>query len=617
MRFLYFFPILFLFFFETKAVKTPLNIFEDSSKFVYGDYSVYNDFTLNRDVYDIVKIPDSSFKLLPPLEKLTSPSCSHWLKFKIYNKTQNALIIRGIKYYDFFNLYYLKDGKPVSIAEMKINDNIFNRSFPFIDYLVEIPNSKDTVTFLLNLKVGKHSSGMGYLVYRNNEIYKNSMLYFIFQAFYIGTLLLVIVFTSVLWIKNKEILYGLYAAFLVTQILSALSRWGYIFTLFDIQYWDKQLDDTINRLVIIFFVFYARHFLKLWEKTKMMDRFLLCSLASRILVYCMSLITKEDYFLYHYWDHLIYIPLIVSTVYLILKFYNSYLWFFFIPLSLMYATFNIDFHFSLSDSEIFRDAHIIYFLSVIIEVTCFTLALVYQISLLKRDIINEHLKTIESQNLLIEATNQNIILKNEYSENLEREVKEKTFELQSANQNLLKLTEEISYINKLLKADNIKLEHDLEILNTARLLEKNISFDEFKKMLPDENAALKFVAEYKWRKGYKCLKCGYKNKYYIGQTAFSRKCPVCKYTETATHNSTLNNIKFSPLKALYILYRLFDSKNVNLSKLADELELRKGTCYEFVNKIKAYEGYETINKANKNDWIDYLNLKGENSIKAN
>ena len=64
-------------------------------------------------------------------------------------------------------------------------------------------------------------------------------------------------------------------------------------------------------------------------------------------------------------------------------------------------------------------------------------------------------------------------------------------------------------MNALLAQDNVQLKHDVAEVKEARILSKEVDFEEFSAMYPDDASCMKFLADVKWHNGYSCRKCGH------------------------------------------------------------------------------------------------------------
>ena len=188
---------------------------------------------------------------------------------------------------------------------------------------------------------------------------------------------------------------------------------------------------------------------------------------------------------------------------------------------------------------------------------------------------------------------------------LEQEVRERTTELLEANEKLKEQAEKIAHMNLLLQEDNVKLEHDLKDLVTARIMQKSVSFEEFRKLYPDNEACHKFIDELKSSKEFYCKKCHY-HKYSKGSD-HSRRCSRCNYVETIITGTIFGGIKFPITKAFYLLFLMSDGRHYTIGELSELVDLRQQTCWTFKKRVEERTRNLDIQK-NKNGWIQVIML---------
>jgi hypothetical protein len=182
---------------------------------------------------------------------------------------------------------------------------------------------------------------------------------------------------------------------------------------------------------------------------------------------------------------------------------------------------------------------------------------------------------------------------------LEKEVKEKTVDLVEANQKLKEQADKIAEMNVLLQQDNVKLEHDVKDLVEARVMQKRVSFEEFRKIYPDNEACFKFIDELKNTKDFHCKKCNH-HKFSKGPD-YSRRCSKCNYVETIITGTIFAGIKFPITKAFYLLFLLSEGKHYTVGELSDLVDLRQQTCWTFKKRVEERTKYLNLQK-NKDGW---------------
>jgi hypothetical protein len=211
------------------------------------------------------------------------------------------------------------------------------------------------------------------------------------------------------------------------------------------------------------------------------------------------------------------------------------------------------------------------------------------------------LEKAEAMNKIIEQLHENQELKDNLNKTLEEQVLVKTAELiqksahieeqnnqlEAANRQLEAQAKEIAEINVLLERDNVKLQHDVAEVKEARVLSKEVDYEEFSAMHPDEESWMKFLADVKWSGNYTCRKC--RNEIFSpGRSLYSRRCTKCGYDESVTAYTLLQNTRLPIGKALYMIFLVYTSRgNISSYRLSEILGIRQSTCWLYSSRIKA------------------------------
>lgn len=114
---------------------------------------------------------------------------------------------------------------------------------------------------------------------------------------------------------------------------------------------------------------------------------------------------------------------------------------------------------------------------------------------------------------------------------------------------------------------------------------ESLTLFEFQQRFPDDEACMEYLSQLKWGKGYVCSRCG-NTKYCKGKKKYERQCTRCRYIESPTSGTLFHKIKFSILKAFYIVYYVSTTKKgISTTELSRKLGLRQKTCWLFKRKV--------------------------------
>lgn len=114
---------------------------------------------------------------------------------------------------------------------------------------------------------------------------------------------------------------------------------------------------------------------------------------------------------------------------------------------------------------------------------------------------------------------------------------------------------------------------------------KSLTLFNFQGRFSTKGDCLSYLAELKWRNGFRCRKCGHGNSC-KGVPVGSRQCTSCNYTESPTANTLFHMVKFDLVKAFHIVYFVAtNKKGIASTELARKLGLRQKTCWAFKRKV--------------------------------
>lgn len=140
---------------------------------------------------------------------------------------------------------------------------------------------------------------------------------------------------------------------------------------------------------------------------------------------------------------------------------------------------------------------------------------------------------------------------------------------------------------------------------------KSLTIFEFQERFPDEDSCYQYLTELKWTTGFVCPNCGHTN-YCNGKRKYDRQCTSCHRITSPTSGTLFHQLKFSVLKAFYIVYYVSTSKKgISSTELSRKLGLRQKTCWKFKGKVmKAMESSGT-HKIDGNAEVDETVVGGQ------
>lgn len=116
---------------------------------------------------------------------------------------------------------------------------------------------------------------------------------------------------------------------------------------------------------------------------------------------------------------------------------------------------------------------------------------------------------------------------------------------------------------------------------------------EFTERFSSDEKCKEYLAEYKWKDGYKCKKCGHTH--YQTRKDHSRSCNICGHIESPTANTMLHRVRFGIKKAFHIIFEVTNSsRGMSASQIAKRYSISRTTAHYFLHRIrKAMESSES------------------------
>jgi hypothetical protein len=551
-----------------------------------GHYDLYVDSTGGARFGQVSRLPEEAFRQLPDKRKMTEPGLHYWLRFKIRNHSAHALVLETPREYRTAELYVPSaSGYRKSVFDIYRpwgeNEYIFNNpSFA-------LPGILPEGYFYLHLRSDVRI-GLGFWLFES-RLAHNKAVKKLTQVFLVsGVLLLAILYTLVFLIRLRDRAFFYYLLYLVSLLAFTLTLVGATLPLLRHFTYDFYFITIPYAGITVSLLLYVDQSLLLKRHLPGLHRLLLGVVAFRVLVLLVAI--AADLVILHqpFVDYLCLFPGYLAALVCVRKRF-SHARLLFVSLTILLVAYTIRTVFkayipvSLFDHG--QDNELLFYLFSILEVILLSFTLTERYLFLRKEKEQSQREIIQYQQRMLEESREKERLKEMLNQELETLVDQRTAELQQASEQLHQQARVITEMNKMLQEDNGKLSQQLVLVNKARLLEHNMSYEAFSNLFPDDDRCLDFVAGLKWQTGFTCRKCGYK-KFYEGTRPHARQCKLCRYLESATANTLFENVKFSLQKALYILYYAYTTPGPNIHKLSQEIEIREGTCHNFYKKIE-------------------------------
>ena len=428
--------------------------------------------------------------------------------------------------------------------------------------------------------------------------------YFLYGIFY-GMILIISLYNLLIFSAIREVKYLYYTFYILSVGVYAMCVDGIAY-----QYlwpgwpaWNQIAYGAALFSLIFWAVIFGQRFLNTKRRARKLHRIINVVLIMRSVLFVYALVFDQTLF---EWRNIEIIPLSLifyAGIHVLVRGYKPAR-FFVMAYGILFLGFLFKALLNLSIVPFGIISYYSLHIGFLLEMLFLTFALSDRVRILK-DNRDRALKRIIIQH------QENVKLKDKVNRELEdlvarrtTQLQEKNLQLEEANNKMIEQAKEINKINSMLDLDNWKLKNNIKEILQDRLVNKNLTLEQFNKIFPDPISCFKFLERLKWSEGYECSKCG-NNKYSPGHTKFSRRCSKCGYDESVTSNTVFHRIKFPIEKAFYILYITNNRQNsYTLDELSEILDLRRNTIWNFKKKIESV--YDTAENEGKSVLIHDL-----------
>ncbi|HZX58355.1 MAG TPA: 7TM diverse intracellular signaling domain-containing protein, partial [Mucilaginibacter sp.] len=355
--------------------------------------------------------------------------------------------------------------------------------------------------------------------------------------------------------------------------------------------WNEYAYGVALCCVSVFALMFANRLLFLKEQSLNLHKLINAAIVARLSFFLICLFINKQWFNYRYLEFIPFCIAFYAGIHVFVKGFRPARFF-----VLGYSFLFIGFVIKLLINMGYTLGTIGYYslsISFIFEMICFAFALSDNVRVLKKE-------KDKAQRQTIKQLRDNEKLKESINIRLEGEVRERTGEviekariiekqneeLNRTNELLQQQAADILRMNLLLEQDNRELQTGFEKVSRDRIMSTEVDFEEFSKIYPDADSCYRLLAELKWKQGYKCHKCGNDHSF-SGRTPYSRKCTKCSHEESVTAFTLLHNIRIPITKGFYLIFLVYSSNGkISSHKLAEILEIRQSTCWQYSSRIK-------------------------------
>jgi transposase-like protein len=138
---------------------------------------------------------------------------------------------------------------------------------------------------------------------------------------------------------------------------------------------------------------------------------------------------------------------------------------------------------------------------------------------------------------------------------------------------------------------------------------------EFAERFNSNESCIEYLAHFKWKDGYKCVKCGHTG----CQTRkdHSKTCNKCSHTESASANTLFHKVKFGIRKAFFICFEMSTTtKSLSANYVSERFSVTEKTARLFMHKVREAMQSSGNNPINGNVHIDEFVIGGKEEGKV-
>jgi nitrogen fixation protein FixH len=515
----------------------------------------------------------------------TIPHEEYWMDVTVQiNSDETWYIEFPDPHISSLEIWMVKHGKAVKFDSTGTGTSFESKNYPYKNFIVPIASDKRAHRFLIRVQ-SRLISNMQMQITSDKELFGYAQSEYYLLGLFYGILLMMGVYNLILFFSFRERTYLYYVGYVIASALFSFNEDGMGFQFLWPSFpWINLVLPYISFPLLVTFCLYAQTFIDLKKNSPGTYRMVWIMIGSH-LSHCLFILF--DWVSIHSWPLTFLPPYVLLLRQSILAYKSGF------KAARLY----------LVGVSVVLVSIIIYGLRIngfIVSgwftVYSFNIAIVGEAIVLSFALGDKIKFTREAkeraQANLIQELERNERLKDKVNRELEQKVSERTTELkqrseelEQANEELEALKEQLYEMNAQLDKDNWTLQKKIHDSTRHRIVSKEVGFEEFVKIYPDNLNCQKHLEDVKWGEGFSCPKC--KNTTYSpGQKPFTRKCSKCKHPDSVTAGTIFHALKFPLNKAFYICYIVAEGSNYTVDELSKILDLRRNTCWSFRKKAE-------------------------------
>ncbi|WP_018343791.1 7TM diverse intracellular signaling domain-containing protein [Cytophaga aurantiaca] len=525
----------------------------------------------------------------------TNDASYYWIETKIEKTTSSDFLIECLA-------PQLKEVKAYVLTSTGDTARSFvtGSDYPFTQRYLHHKN----FIFPLNMEPGMYTIRIGVRDIQPDELYfkirsdhfftEYAISEYFFLGCYYGILLIVLLYNLFLYMKGALRVHILYVLYIIGCIALSVREDGmayqYVFPYFPS--FNFVFNSYLAKPIFLStFIVYSVSFLDIKKYVPIVKKILLGLLGVYAFLLLVSIIVPAAVSFLEYIFFSVFI-LVYVTSFIIAKKGNHFAYYFFAGFSMVMLSVLINLlrSFNIIPSTILTVYSFNY--GIILEVIIFSVALADKIRIIQEEraqhkeaLIVQLSENDVLQHLLIAELKEKKILQEKVNRELETKVRERTIELQSANEKLATFAKETDRLNSELDRFNYALQKEIKEEKVSRIYNQDVSYVEFLTTYPDDDSCLKVIQQLKWPEGFVCRKCGNAKASEAG-VWYRKKCSKCGTIESITANTLFHHLKFPLNKAFYLTYVKFSNLKQTDESLSDLIDLRKPTIWAYRKKVE-------------------------------